>query len=128
MRRLARLTAVLASFTAFTATAQSPQSGAAHPDAASHTEARSQIEAMTPHPVSGADHAAAASGVAAKPRDPYAVSSGKVLTNRQKLARFRNTHTDSTAAKNSDDPYQYNGWDSKAIYTRPASPDSTTAH
>jgi hypothetical protein len=126
MRRLIRLTAVLASFTAFTPTAQSQQSGAAHPDAASHTEARSQIEAMTPHPASEADHSAAASGVTAKPRDPYGVSSGKQLANRQKLARFRTQHNDSTAAKNTDDPYQYDGWSSQQIYTSPESVDSST--
>ena len=80
------------------------------------------------HPASAPDHADAASGVAAKPRDPYAVSSGKQLTNRQKLARFRTRHSDSTAALNANDPYQYDGWSDKQIYTSPESPDSNTTH
>jgi len=128
MRTLVRLTALLTSFTAFSATAQPPQSTAAYPAAASSTEARSQIEAMTPHPAQKADHADAASGGAAKPRDPYAVSSGKQLTNRQKLARFRTKHSDSTAAGNTTDPYQYDGWNNKQLYTSPESPDSNAAH
>jgi hypothetical protein len=131
MRRLVRFTAVLASLTAFIATAQSQQSRPAHPDAASHTEARSQIEAMTPQPASAALPASAASAAAsatAKPRDPYAVSSGKHLTNRQKLARFSTQHKDSTAASNASNPYQYDGWNSKALYSSPESAAPGTAN
>lgn len=57
------------------------------------------------------------------------MSSGKQLTNRQKLARFSTQHSDSksTAAENANDPYQYDGWSNKQRYTSPESPDSNTA-